>query len=292
MNRYLWLVAIGAVLALIVVLGARTTRVSQPEVGSADGEWIGGFSKPESVAVSPDGKYFVSNVGQPGRTGDGKIMVLEKDGMLRDLAIGLDDPKGLTIYGNALYVMDIDKVWRISLSGQKELFLGPEAFPRRPAFLNDAVFKPASDRMYISDTQLGLIYTVRTCLCGGVTVFAERARLPGLEGPNGLAFDPDGNLLVIDFSTGKLLRLEPDGSGEVIAEGFGGGDGLAFDAAGRLYISDYKGGRIFKRSPDGSSEVIAEGLEGPADIAVDLERSLLLVPEFNADRLRLIPLGE
>jgi sugar lactone lactonase YvrE len=97
---------------------------------------------------------------------------------------------------------------------------------------------------------------------------------------------------VIDSSTGKLLKIEPNGSSaEVIGEGFGGGDGLAFDAAGNLYISDYTGGRIFKRGPDGSVTLFAQGLKAPADLTVDLTRKLLLIPEFEADRLRLLPLG-
>ncbi|MCR4403766.1 MAG: hypothetical protein NUW06_00440 [Candidatus Acetothermia bacterium] len=292
MKGYLWLVVIGALVALTVILGVKSVRVAQTEVSGEEGGSIGGFSKPESVAVGPEGKYYVSNVGQPGRAGDGKIMALGKDGTLEDLALGLDDPKGFAIYGEALYVADIDKVWRVSLNGHKELFLRPEDFPRRPAFLNDVALAPSSDRLYISDTQLGVIFTVRTCICGGVTIFAQRARFPELQAPNGLALDGAGNLLVIDLSTGKLLEIEPNGSSaEVIGEGFGGGDGLAFDPAGNLYISDYAGGRIFKRSPEGTSEIFAEGLESPADIAVDPERNLLLVPEFNADRLRLISLS-
>jgi sugar lactone lactonase YvrE len=298
MSRYLWLAALGAVLVLLVFFGTRAPQVSQPhqaQVGSSGegeyGEVITGFSTPESVVVGPGGKYYISNLGRPGRTGDGKIMVLE-DGVLKDLALGLDDPKGLAIYGEALYVADIDKVWRVSFNGHKEIFLSPEDFPRRPAFLNDVAIAPSSDRLYISDTQLGLIFTMRTCLCGGVGIFAQRARFPELQAPNGLAFDGAGNLLVIDSSTGKLLKIEPNGSSaEVIGEGFGGGDGLAFDAAGNLYISDYTGGRIFKRGPDGSVTLFAQGLKAPADLTVDLTRKLLLIPEFEADRLRLLPLG-
>lgn len=299
MKRYLWLAALGAVLVLIVLFSARTPHVSQTQVASSGGgegesseevEVITGLSTPESVAVGPDGKYYISNLGRPGQRGDGSIKLIE-GGVIQDLVSGLDDPKGLAIYGNFIYVTDIDKVWRVSLGGQKEVFIGPEAFPKRPAFLNDLAFAPASDRMYISDTQLGAIFTARACLCGGVTIFTDRARLPELQGPNGLAFDARGNLLVIDFATGKLFQLRPDGSGEVVGEGFGGGDGLAFDAAGNLYISDYKGGRIFRRSPDGSATVFAQELKAPADIAVDLDRKMLLIPEFEADRLKLIPLG-
>lgn len=280
-----WFVVAPLAVLLVVFFFALRSMAPKPE------DLIEGFSTPESVAVGPDGRYYVSNVGQPGQPGDGAIKVV-KDRVVEDLATGLDDPKGVVIWEEQLYVADIDRVWQISLSGQRELFIGPEDFPTPPRFLNDVAFAPSSDYLYISDTQLGIIFRVRACLCGGVRIFAERARFPELQGPNGLAFDREGNLLVIDFSTGKLLRITSDGSGEVIGEGFGGGDGLAIDAEGNLYISDYKGGKIFKRAPDGATEIIAQGLKAPADIAIDLERNLLLVPEFSGDRLRLIPLGD
>lgn len=300
MKRYLWLAALGAVLVLLVIFGTRTPQVSQtqPQVSggggneSGSGELIAGLSTPESVVLGPDGKYYVSNLGRAGQRGDGSIKLIDGE-TVRDLTTGLDDPKGLAIYGDALYVADIDKVWRVSFTGHKEVFLKPEDFPRQPLFLNDIALAPSTDRLYISDTQLGVIFRVRTCLCGGVGIFAQRTVIPELQGPNGLAFDGEGNLLVIDFTTGKLLRIKPDGSAaEVIADNLGGGDGLAFDSSANLYISDYKGGRILKRAPDGQTTIIAQGLEGPADLAVDPGRRLLLVPEFNANRLRLIPLGE
>jgi len=281
-RRNTWWIALGAVAILIALFSLRA-----PWLSRRSGEnLISGLSTPESVAVGPDGRYYVSNLGRPGQRGDGAIKTVE-DGTVKDLVSGLDDPKGVAIWEGQLYVADIDKLWRISLNGQKELLLGPEEFPRRPLFLNDVAFD-ASGNLYVSDTQLGLIFKVTPKR--EATIFADRSRFPELRGPNGLAFDQEGNLLVIDFNTGKLLKIDQDGSGEVIGEGFGGGDGLALDSEGNLYISDYRGGRIFKRAPDGSTEVIAQGLKAPADIAIDPKQNLLLVPEFNGDRLRLLKL--
>jgi len=283
MRKNTWWIALGVAVVLLALFSLKAPWFSQEE----NENLIGGLSTPESVAVGPDGKYYVSNLGRPGQRGDGKVVVVE-DGTVRDLATGLDDPKGIVIWEDHLYVADIDKVWRISQSGEKELIFGPEGFPRRPLFLND-IAVDTDGNLYISDTQLGLIF--KACLCGSVSTFLDRGRFPELQGPNGLVFDQEGALLVIDFNTGKLLKIRPDGSGEVIGEGFGGGDGLAFDIAGNLYISDYKGGKVFRRAPDGRVELIAQGLEAPADIAVDLEQNLLLIPEMGADRLRLIELG-
>jgi sugar lactone lactonase YvrE len=284
MRRNTWWIALGVAVILLALFSLRAPWLAQ----RSGEDVIGGLSTPESVAIGPDGKYYISNLGRPGLRGDGAIKVVE-DGTVKDLVTGLDDPKGVIVWEDHLYVADIDKVWRISLTGEKELLLGPEDFPRRPLFLNDIAIS-ASGNLYISDTQLGLIFKVSTD--HEVSILADRSSFPELRGPNGLVFDQEGDLLVIDFNTGKLLKIAPDGSGEVIGENFGGGDGLAFDAEGNLYISDYKGGKIFRRVPDGSVEIIAQGLKAPADIAIDLERNLLLVPEFNGDRLRLISLGD
>lgn len=282
MRKLTWWIALGVAVVLIALFSLKAPWLR--ERGGA--EVITGLATPESVAVGPDGEYYVSNIGRPGQRGDGKVVVVE-NGAVKDLATGLDDPKGIALREGYLYVADVDKIWKISLDGEKELLLGPEGFPRRPLFLNDVVFDP-SGNLYISDTQLGLIFKVTPER--EATVFADRSTVPELRGPNGLLFDPEGDLLVVDFSTGKLLKLAPDGSGEVIGEGFGG-DGLTADGKGNLYISDYRGGKVFRRAPDGSVELLAEGLRGPADIALDQAKGLLLVPEFNADRLRLIELG-
>jgi gluconolactonase len=66
----------------------------------------------------------------------------------------------------------------------------------------------------------------------GVRVLAE-----GLTYPNGIALDPDGNLVIIEQR--GLLRFNPDGEHEWVVEtlGPGGGDGFCLDADGRYYVA-------------------------------------------------------
>lgn len=105
---------------------------------------VGGFLTPESVAVGPDGRYYVSNIGQFNVPGDGSIKAIAGnpfDGaaMVSHVATGLNDPKGIVFVGNDLFVADVNQVWRVITSGQmageKSVFLAPAAFPGGAQFL-------------------------------------------------------------------------------------------------------------------------------------------------------------
>ena len=283
MRKYLWWSALAAILALIALVVA-VPRLHQSKAPEA--RVIAGLETPESVAVGGEGVYYVSNLGRPGAKGDGFIARVV-NGRAERWVTGLDDPKGLVLCEGKLYVADVDKVWRITLGGEKDLLVKPEGFPTRPAFLNDTACDGAGN-VFVSDTRLGIIFKITPD--GQAEVFADRERVPELRAPNGLLFEGN-DLLVLDFSSGRLIKIKPDGGWEVLAEGFGAGDGLAADAEGNLYLSDYRGGRVYRLRPDGERVVVARGLRSPADIAVDKEKKLLLIPEFAGNRLQLVPLG-
>lgn len=60
-----------------------------------------------------------------------------------------------------------------------------------------------------------------------------------LEGP---VFDAAGNLYVTDIPYGRILRVDPAGRFEVIAEWDGWPNGLKLHRDGRLFIADYRHG--------------------------------------------------
>jgi gluconolactonase len=66
----------------------------------------------------------------------------------------------------------------------------------------------------------------------GIRVVAD-----GLSYPNGIALDPDGNLVIIEKR--GLMRIDPDGVQEWVIEtlGPGGGDGFCLDGDGRYYVA-------------------------------------------------------
>lgn len=191
---------------------------------------------------------------------------------------------------------DKTRVVRIDRRGKVTVFAAADAFPRPPTFLNDLAFDAAGN-LYVSDTgdfqQGGGGAIFRIAPDGRVTLVVDEAANPAIRNPNGLLAEGKGRLLVLDFATGTLLRLDTaTGRTETVADGFGGGDGLARDAAGVLYLSDWRGGQVWKLDPKraGAPPVRYEqAFQSAADIAVSRDGRHVLVPDMKAGSLVWMP---
>lgn len=69
-----------------------------------------------------------------------------------------------------------------------------------------------------------------------VEVMAEGLLFP--EGPIAL---PDGSVILVEIAGGRLTKVNPDGSKEVVAETGGGPNGAAFGPDGRIYVCNNGG---------------------------------------------------
>jgi glucose/arabinose dehydrogenase len=114
-----------------------------------------------------------------------------------------------------------------------------------------------------------------------------------LKAPNGLLMDSHLHLLVLDFQSGELNRLNlTDGSTEKYSEGFVGGDGLAWDHFGRLYVSSWQQGKVWVIPRPGEKPVLVqEGFQSAADICLDPTGRQILVPDMKAGTLTALPIG-
>lgn len=267
---------------------------SAPAFGD-DMRTVKGLATPESVIVTPDGRMLVSEIGEFGKDGDGKVTVVTPQGTLQPFATGLDDPKGLAYTNDSLYVADKTRLWKIDRQGRAVVFVKPEDFPQPTSFLNDLATDKNGD-LYVSDSGdlekggNGAIFKVTPG--GKVSLIVSEAQNPSIKSPNGLLFDGPGKLLVVDFATGELLRLDTaKGSTEKLAEGFGGGDGLARDAAGMVYISDWKNGRVWKLSlkQGAKPQRYDTPFRASADILVSPDGRFILVPDMKAGTLVWLP---
>jgi hypothetical protein len=256
-----------------------------------------GFVTPESVLHDPQADvYLVSNInGMPlDKDDNGFISRVSPAGELLELKwidgaaanITLNAPKGLAIDGGRLYVADIDCVRMFDReSGAPE----GEVCIDGASFLNDVA--PANGGgVLVTDSGLDAnfgpsgtdaVYRVRD---GAVeTVAAD----PGMGAPNGV-IDTAAGPLVVTFMSGEIYRISADGTRTVLA----GPSQLQLDgvvqlADGRILASSWTDSCVYALSAGGAMECVVADVEAPADIGVDLERSRVLVPLFNANAVRI-----
>jgi gluconolactonase len=277
MKRLLW--------TALLAIGVGTAYADTPAT-------VTGLTNPESALVGPDGRVYVSEIGEFGKDGDGQISVVDQTGQLHVFAKGMNDPKGLAVFGNDLYVADKTRVLKVSMNGQWTVFADANAFPVTPMFLNDL----EADRrgnIYVSDTgdlngKGGAVYRIGQN--GKVSLIVNGEKDARVLGPNGLLMDGNADLLEVDFVSGILYRINiRTGGMQKVAEGFGGGDGVTRGSKGVVYVSDWKNGRVFSVSRQGEVKLLKEGFKSAADIGITRDSKYLLVPDMKAGELVWLP---
>jgi len=259
---------------------------------------LGGFKTPESVLKDPETSfYYVSNInGTPTAKDDnGFISKIDSTGKMINLRFIdgasqkyiLNAPKGLTIVKRTLYVTDIDFVRAYDL-GTGENILNIDLRPSGAKFLNDIVADQEGS-LYVSDTATNTIYKIDPESKKVHLYFQSK----DLQGPNGLMIHPEtGALFIVSWNGGKIFILRENKLQELtLPERPVNLDGIDRDQEGNIYFSDFTAGKIYKLTREGKLQLIAKGLNQPADISLDRENKLLLIPEFNASRVKTIPVG-
>lgn len=258
---------------------------------------ITGLLTPESVVQAADGKLYVSEINAFGKDGDGQIRVIDH-GKSSIMVQGLDDPKGLTIIGNDLFVADKSRIWRVPLNAspaQAEIYIAATEFPQVPQFLNDLA-ADANGNLYVSDSgdimgtgKGGAIYKITPQR--KLSLVIDGKADPRVLAPNGLLADAKGeHLLIVDFTSGILYNYDLTARKlQEMASGFGGADGIVRQANGTIYVSDWKNGKVY-RVDNNKAVLLKEGYQSAADIALSQDGHHLLVPDMKAGVLDVIQL--
>ncbi len=249
---------------------------------------ITGLKMPESVIQAKNGQIYVSEIGEFGKDGDGQISVIDKKGNISVFAKGMDDPKGLAIIGDKLYVADKNRVLEVTKDGTWQVYGAQMAFPGTPVFLNDLVADKQSN-LYVSDSgdlkSGGQIYKIDK---NGVVTLVVDSKNTDILAPNGLLAEGRNQLLEVDFESGILYRVNlSTGATTKMATGFNGGDGIVKTKAGKIIISDWKTGVIYELVA-GKARVIKDGYKAAADIALMNDGTTLMVPDMKAGELDFI----
>jgi hypothetical protein len=134
-------------------------------------------------------------------------------------------------------------------------------------------------------------------------------------GPEGVAVDGDGNIIIADWGNHRVRKLTPDGTVSTLAgsgsAGFADGAGaaaqfnypigVAVDGEGSIIITDMGNQCVRKITPDGTVSTLAGSgsagfadgtgaaaqFNGPYGLAVDGEGSIIIT-DFNNQRVRKI----
>lgn len=296
-----------AVAVSMLFVGCAGSDEGQSEIAAAPAELIvvanAGFAVPESVLHDEASDvYLVSNInGHPLQPdGNGFITRLAPSGDVLDLkwidgeaeGVALDAPKGMAIVGDILYVSDITVVRMFDrVTG------GPlgEIAVDGATFLNDLA--PASDGgVYLTDSGFqmtaeggfepsGADAVYHIAANGDVhTLIAD----PGMGGPNGVV-EVDGDVWVVTFGSGEMFRVADGERADVTTVAEGNLDGLIL-AGDQLLVSTWASQGVHAGTPGGEFIPIATGLQSPADIGYDATRNVLLIPLFELDEVRIVPM--
>jgi gluconolactonase len=278
---------LSSIAGLSMLLGGLSACAAPPQK-------VTGLKTPESVIQAKDGRIFVSEINEFGKDGDGQISVINGKGKLSIFATGMDDPKGLAIIGDYLYVADKTRILKVAPDGNWQVFVPAEAFPSTPQFLNDLERDLQGNYLYVSDSgdleKGGAIYRIN--LDGQVTPIIDHSQDPRILAPNGLLMDDSGDvLLFVDFSSGILYSLNMQNNILTdLAEGFGGGDGLVHHPNNLMYVSDWKNGKVFSVLHD-EVKLVQDGFQAAADIALTTDGKYILVPDMKAGELVWVPIN-
>ena len=160
--------------------------------------------------------------------------------------------------------------------------------PYHAAFLNDLT-RDDEGNLYLSDSQSNFVARIEPAHEHRAAIVASG---PQLAGANGLSIQPKtGRLAVVTWATGQVLEVSKQGEVKPWLERkFDKLDGADFDADGNLYFSAYAEGKVYRASADGKVSVFQQRLVTPADINVDRRQGLLLIPSFDTDSIRAVPL--
>jgi glucose/arabinose dehydrogenase len=253
---------------------------------------VAGLQHPSSVAARPDGRVFVTTLGEVGKDGDGAVMEV-KGGKAVPFATGLDDPRGIVAWQQQLFVADKTRIWRIDPKGKANVHVEAKAFPTPVAVLHDLEVD-GMGTLYVSangdlEGKSGAIYRVTPNRKAHLLI--SHTKDPQLATPKGLRLLNEYHLHVTDSGSGDLLQVRlRDGQVTKLAGGFGGAAGVTFDHFGRLYVCDHANGKVYViPRPEEKPVLLAEGFQAPADLCLAPDGKSILVADAKAGTVTAVP---
>jgi hypothetical protein len=111
--------------------------------------------------------------------------------------------------------------------------------------------------------------------------------------PNGVALDPQGNIVVVNIGDPAVLTFSPSGAllkTEQAAQA--GSDGLVIMRDGTKYVSSVRLGGVSRIRPGRQAELIARNIPSAASMCYDAGANQLVIPMNPNNGLAFVPLGK
>jgi sugar lactone lactonase YvrE len=224
--------------------------------------------------VGPDGNVYVAEYG------NNRIKVVTPMGAISILAgtsVGFVDGKGTAARLNrpidvafgpdrALYVADHENhaIRKVTLDGTVTRVAGSSPGftdgPAASAKFNypEGLTVGRDGSVYVADTKNHRIRKIApdgtvSTLAGSTQGSTDgRGAAAKFNNPGGITISPEGTLYVVEYGSGKIRQVTPEGDVSTVASVFGGigvsgqrGAGLTFGADGRLYMVYVGQGKVF-----------------------------------------------
>jgi hypothetical protein len=123
---------------------------------------------------------------------------------------------------------------------------------------------------------------------GAASIFAQGAPM---RQPNGIAFDQQGNIVVVNIGTEDVITYSKEGKAiktEKAAQS--GNDGLVVMKDGTKYVSSVVNGGVSRIRPGRAAELIAQNIPNPASMCYDPDANQLVIPMNANNALSFIKL--
>lgn len=243
---------------------------------------LSGRRRPDDLVFDPQGRLVFSDFYA------GNISRLNADGSVTLLFSGLAGPEGLVYLPDGTLIIAEQRTNRIlqiapgsSAPTVLRVLPGtPSSLPCKDGVDNIAL-DPTSNTLIVPDSPIGNVYRMSldgkklTLLTGGIVR------------PVGATVDNQGNIYVADECGGTVARIAPDGKTTRIG-GFGMPDDVAFDQQGNMLVIDLQPSihaliRVLQAT--GAREtLLSKGLIEPQGLVID-QRGNIYVSDDYADTI-------